>query len=312
MLDLSRIAAGASLCIAACNSPAAAAARVYESAREIPVVYDIDVVVVGGTTAGGAAAVKAASAGASVFLAAPRPYRGEDLCATYRLWLEPGETPDGPLAKRVYADPRQANGIPYTYRADQPSAPRHKDSVPPARLCDGQWDDAISHSVQYDVDTTVTCDFNRPQSFRAIRFMLFQSPHNSEVESIDIAVSDDGTTWRPLGIVCNDSLGKGTFVESAFELTGSFAASTRYVKCAFKKGPQAQRMLLGEIHFVPQPGDVQPESNGLAMTVKRTLDDALLEADVPFLFGSYVTEVLKTRAGVSPERSSRIAPGVRQ
>ena len=56
-----------------------------ESARDIPVVYDVDVVVVGGTSGGVAAAVEAAKKGATVFLAAQRPYLGEDICGAYRL-----------------------------------------------------------------------------------------------------------------------------------------------------------------------------------------------------------------------------------
>ena len=63
------------------------AAVVLESARDIPVAYDVDVVVVGGSTAAVAAAAQAAKDGAKVFLAAPRHYLGDDMCATYRLGL---------------------------------------------------------------------------------------------------------------------------------------------------------------------------------------------------------------------------------
>jgi flavin-dependent dehydrogenase len=73
-----------------------------ELAKAIPVVHDVDVVVVGGSSAGVAAAVAAARAGASVFVAAPRPYLGEDLCASYRLWLEPHEAPTCELARRLF------------------------------------------------------------------------------------------------------------------------------------------------------------------------------------------------------------------
>jgi len=58
---------------------------VVESARTIPLAHEVDVVVVGGSTGGVAAAVAAAEQGASVLLLAPRPYLGEDLCATLRL-----------------------------------------------------------------------------------------------------------------------------------------------------------------------------------------------------------------------------------
>jgi len=76
---------------------------VNESARDIPVAYDVDVVVVGGTSGGVAAAVEAAQRGTKVFLAAARPYLGADLCGTYRLWLEPGEEPTSPLARKLFA-----------------------------------------------------------------------------------------------------------------------------------------------------------------------------------------------------------------
>ena len=72
---------------------------VNESARQIPVAYSVDVVVVGGSTGAVSAAVAASRAGAKVFLAAPRPYLGDDMTATLRLWLEEGETPVAPLAK---------------------------------------------------------------------------------------------------------------------------------------------------------------------------------------------------------------------
>ena len=82
--------------------PAGAAERVAESARDIPIAYDVDVVVAGGSSGAVAAAVEAAKAGAKVFVAAPRPYLGEDLCGTMRLWLEAGETPRHPLAAELY------------------------------------------------------------------------------------------------------------------------------------------------------------------------------------------------------------------
>ncbi|MFT5498112.1 MAG: heterodisulfide reductase subunit A-like polyferredoxin, partial [Kiritimatiellia bacterium] len=77
----------------------AAVQTVTESARDLPLAYDVDVVVIGGTTRGVAAAQAAAEAGASVFLAAPRPYLGEDMCGTFRLWLNPDETPQSPLGR---------------------------------------------------------------------------------------------------------------------------------------------------------------------------------------------------------------------
>ncbi|MHB8864589.1 MAG: FAD-dependent oxidoreductase [Pirellulaceae bacterium] len=76
---------------------------VRQSARAIPIVADVDVLVVGGSTGAVAAASEAARSGAKVFLVTNYPYLGEDLCATLRLWLESAEKPNSPLAKRLFA-----------------------------------------------------------------------------------------------------------------------------------------------------------------------------------------------------------------
>jgi len=76
-----------------------------EPARRIPVAFDVDVVVVGGTSGGVAAAVAAAQSGATVFVAAPRPYLGEDICATLRCWPLAGDNASHPLAKELL-DPK--------------------------------------------------------------------------------------------------------------------------------------------------------------------------------------------------------------
>jgi len=78
---------------------AAAGGEVNESARRIPLAYSVDVVVAGGGTGAVSAAVAAAEAGQDVFLAAPRPYLGDDMTAGLRLWLEKGEKPTDPLAE---------------------------------------------------------------------------------------------------------------------------------------------------------------------------------------------------------------------
>lgn len=70
---------------------------VYQSERQIPVVQSVDVVIIGGTTAAVSAAVSAAGEGADVFLVAPKPYLGEDMCATLRLELKK----ERPLVSRI-------------------------------------------------------------------------------------------------------------------------------------------------------------------------------------------------------------------
>jgi flavin-dependent dehydrogenase len=97
--------AAATLCLAIVSNATAAttdAETVSQSARQIPLVWRTDVVVVGGSLGAVAAAVQAAKSGASVLLVAPRTYLGDDLCATLRLWLEEGERPNGDLTGRLF------------------------------------------------------------------------------------------------------------------------------------------------------------------------------------------------------------------
>jgi flavin-dependent dehydrogenase len=85
-------------------SAAASPALIRQSARAIPVVDEVDVLVAGGGTGAVAAASQAARSGAKVFLIAPHPYLGEDCCATLQLWLEANEQPTSPLAKQLFAE----------------------------------------------------------------------------------------------------------------------------------------------------------------------------------------------------------------
>jgi hypothetical protein len=293
------IALSSVLCLALSQVGLAAGKAVNQSAREIPVAYDVDVVVVGGSSAGVAAAVAAAKQGAKVFVAAPRPYLGEDLCATYRLWLEPGEELDDPLAEELFHVPATIEGIRYTYETDQPSAGKHKDTQPPRLLSDGQWSSAYSESVEYGNDVTISIDFGKQQLLRKVHAMFFQGPRSYEVERIAFHASHDGKAWTPLAELENGKLDAGSFVDSAIHITRAVTGSARYVKCFIKKTARAERMLIGEILFEGPAEQRQPE--GLRVTtpmrVKRSLDRALLDSGVPFLYTCYPTEVLRGAQG---------------
>ena len=84
-----------------------AAATVVETAREIPLAYDVDVVVAGGSLAGVEAACAAAEQGASVLVVESRPYLGYDICASQKLWLDPDEKPETHLTQWLFKDKRQ-------------------------------------------------------------------------------------------------------------------------------------------------------------------------------------------------------------
>ncbi len=67
----------------------------------IPITGRYDVVVVGGSVRAVAAATVAAENGCEVFLAAPRPYLGDDMCSTLLLWQKADES-SGPITRKIF------------------------------------------------------------------------------------------------------------------------------------------------------------------------------------------------------------------
>jgi len=97
------------LCIilAACNPNSSfniknSADNIFQSERYIPVIQSVDIVIVGGTTAAVSAAVSASEQGAKVFLIAPKPYLGEDLCATLRLEIKKDRILKSKIEKQIF------------------------------------------------------------------------------------------------------------------------------------------------------------------------------------------------------------------
>ena len=76
---------------------------VHQSSRRIPVVRNVDLVIVGSTVGAVAAAAEAAREGARVLLVGSRPYLGEDICATMRLWIDEDEALHGELTSRIFS-----------------------------------------------------------------------------------------------------------------------------------------------------------------------------------------------------------------
>ncbi len=103
---------------AACVSAAIAAARggeCMEPARTLPLIQDVDVVVVGGSCGAVAAAEAAAREGATVFLVTAGLALGDDVAGTLRLWAEPDEAASSDLMRRVFpADAAKAEARVYT------------------------------------------------------------------------------------------------------------------------------------------------------------------------------------------------------
>ena len=285
------------------------AREVVEPASLLPVLQEVDVVVVGGSSGGVAAAVEAARSGARVFVVAPRPYLGEDLCASYRLWLEPGEEPGSDLAREVFKPtvvPAPAfigRGLRFQYTADKPASARHPDSQAEPRLTDGKWQSASSQSVQFDGDVTLTLDFGKPTALGGIHVLAYQRNEDFEVAEVAVSASENQADWKSVAAIKNSQLGTGGFEETALGLSASFQTTARFLKLAIRKGPKAGRVLLGEVVVesapeapvaAPQPPQRRPAT---PMQVKRALDEALIKAKVPFLYASHAIEVLRDAAG---------------
>ena len=224
---------------------------VAESSRQIPVLHDVDVVVVGGSSGAVSAAVAAAENGARVFLAAPRPYLGEDICGTYRLWLEPDEEPMSPLAAAVFAEPDTVGAASQHdsvhLRGGRGVGRPHRDSQPPAGLRDGKWHSAPSQSVQYNGDVNLIVDLGGEQPVGKAHLMVYQRNDEFEVAEVAFFASDDKEQWQPVATVANKRLGEGSFEETAIPLSAAIGRKARYLKLAVRKTPEAKRVLLGEI-----------------------------------------------------------------
>ncbi|HOX38574.1 MAG TPA: FAD-dependent oxidoreductase [Candidatus Brocadiia bacterium] len=307
-----------------CMTAAEGGRFVTESARNVPVAYDVDVVVVGGSTGAVAAAVEAAKGGAKVFLAAPRHYLGEDVCGTYRLWLEPGETPESAFEQELFREPAPAPevgpGLPFTYSADVASAAAHRDSDPPAKLADGRWASAVNESVQYDGDATITADLGKTATLARVNVLIFQRPGDIETGEVAVSTSADGKEWSPPIALKNPDLSFEA-IDFAIALSADVAAEARYVRFQAKKTDRVKRQLLGEIVIqsrelaeksVSNAADIGARVPPTQMQVKRTLDKALLDAGVSFLYGCYATDTLRDGSGnlagiVMANRSGRQA-----
>lgn len=275
---------------------------VVESAREIPVAYEVDVVVVGGGTGAVTAAVEAASRGASVFLAAPRPYLGEDVAGTLRLWLEEDEMPESALEKALFERVTPITGFPdrmsFTYEVDQESNPKHADPKN-TLLGDGNWQTAVHHSVQYDADATVIADLGKMARLKELHLLSFSRSADFVVGEVEVWTSPNGRIWRDLGKVGQVTETSGG--DAIIQWTMPVKQPCRFVKVAVRMAPEAERILLGELLLIEErevtvdPDAVRPPAT--PMQVKVALDEALLEAGVQYLYGSMMTDLLRDEQG---------------
>ena len=280
--------------------------------NQIPVAAEVDVVIAGGGCGAVAAAVSAAKAGASVFLAAPHTYLGEDMAGTMQLWLEPGETPATALAQALYTDEDDAGvrGFPFSYKADQITNPKHKDTWPPSRLNSHKpIQNPVTDSVQYDTNVTITADLRTVQTVKEAQVTLFYNSQSYAASSIRVSISEDGKQWKDLGTFpCHN-------LKQVVNTPIPIMAKLRFAKFLIKRTPSSERLLVGGIKFLPVDSDEPAQKVPVVirpMHVKATLENALITNKVDYLYGCYATELLVDKTGkpagiVMANRSGRQA-----
>ncbi|MBT3290816.1 MAG: FAD-dependent oxidoreductase [Victivallales bacterium] len=259
--------------------------------RDIPVAYDVDLVVAGGGCGAVATAETAARSGARVLLITSRNYLGEDMAGTMQLWLEPGEEPEGEMAKKLYEDPflEEGPGLPYTYVADQVSDKRHPDTKVPSRLRRARKaTDAQHESVQYPNDVTITADLGMPTQVREITATAFLRSRDFAVRDALVQVSRDGKAWEDFGRSRSHTVGDRQ------EFVIPVARSIRHARLCFRRAKSAKRILLGSIKFIGETDDLRSRAVRASrpLHAKKTLENALRDAGASFLFGCYATTLL--------------------
>ena len=106
-----------------------------EGARQIPLLAEVDVVVVGGSSRAVAAATAAAREGCRVYLVCDYPYLGEDICGAHLYDRLPDEALNTALAQRLFSDRKRPT---------------------PLQIKKGLEDELIDHGVDFLYSSLVT------------------------------------------------------------------------------------------------------------------------------------------------------------
>ena len=292
-------------------------------AGELPVVQDVDVVVAGGSSAAVAAAVAAKQAGATVFLAAPRPYLGEDLAGTLHLARVPGDDEAHPIYRAIFDGRRAARpSWPFTYSYDAVPDKTHADAKLSV-LSNGSFGNAVQDSVQFQGDVVVSVDLGTARDVSCVELSTYLREQRGgtlrtaglvdsgfRTSAMEISASRDGKTWTPI-VLSDKPAVMGTTNNGIFTLP--LAGKWRYLRVRAVKDPAYSRQLLGELRVVKGDSAVAGLVDRVTpFAVKSALDEALLAAGVPYLTGAVPCGLLKDadgRAGgiVIADRSGRQA-----
>ncbi|HOE60699.1 MAG TPA: FAD-dependent oxidoreductase [Kiritimatiellia bacterium] len=276
----------------------ALAEGVVESAKTLPLAHETDVVIVGGSSGAVAAACRAAAEGVRVFVVAPRPYLGEDMAGKLCLRTGASEDPRCVLRRRMFTTTQLPPSLPFSYRSDRAAASNHPD--PHHRvLSDGVWQDAVTESAQFGGDVTLTLDLGALTDLGSLVACVFRrdGANGFRTGALHVWGSTDAETWADLGKGIDQETEAGSErARFRVPLSGRY----RYVKVLALVAPGVKRQLLGELLVYP----VADPSAGAGLSdrttplqVKKVLDEALLQAGVPFLTGALATETLTDETG---------------
>ncbi|MFA7171794.1 MAG: FAD-dependent oxidoreductase [Kiritimatiellia bacterium] len=276
-------------------------APLVQTAREIPVIRDADVVVVGGGSAAVAAAIAAKTNGASVFLVAPRTYLGDDLAGTRELWLAPvPEVNTQPLAQKIFK-----LNMPFSYTTSIAAEEYHSDNGG-TRLTDGVQYNAASGSVQFNNNVAITIVFAGTGTVTQVDLYYYYRSLGTGFDTVvsGLEYSDNGSTWSTAAIsVAAESLtpeleptADHTYIA---RVTVSGALRAKYLRLTCSLAPEVTRQLLDEVVIHTSLDDPIPGTTYSAtpLAIKRSLEAALEDAGIPFLGGSPVSDVLKDANG---------------
>lgn len=296
--------------------------------RDLPVAFDVDVLVLGGTSAGVAAALESQKAGAKTLLLTPYTYLGEDLTATLRMEAAPEESLADPLAAAIYIDPQtdeDALASPYLFLDSQHRlTPKLEMPGPISGSTDIFYDRNSDHTrsrVQSNGDATIILDFEAPRQVGYVSLLSGRHRKNVDyiVDTVSFYCSDDKRQWKALATnVPVSAPPRGVSWGNAHTFETAEPVHTRYVRIDAKQHPEAIRMLLSEVVVFPDrnyctikkmprvgpiPAAIPVERRDTLkrlprpMHVKKVLDDELLRAGIPFLYATLPTSVLKSPEG---------------
>lgn len=272
---------------------------IVEPGRTLPLVQDVDVVVVGGSSGAVAAACRAKAAGARVFLIAPRPYLGEDMAGKLRIHLDPNDDTGSPLLREMFTESsRPADSLPFTYTASRKAERSHPDPDL-RRLNDGNYLFAPKDSVQYAGDVTLSLDLGKTCAIAKVVIAAFMRDHPEKgfkTESVTIRGRTEGKDWSAPVTGKEWNVVAGGDESHLMELP--FQGKYRELEIVAKQGANFSRQLLGEIFiYSDEKPSVTVSDRTTPLKVKKTLDEALLKAQIPFLTGAMVTETVTDESG---------------